>query len=61
MATVQGGSGVHIFNHSVYQYIQGMQISDIIVQLDEVPEIEVRAAMHEVTHAYIPVYSNCYA
>ena len=44
MSVVQGGSGLgaHALSPSVYNYISGKLVSDIIVSVAEVPDTEVR-------------------
>ena len=48
MAVLQGGVGFHIFSTSVYNYISGMKISDIVVDIKEVPDNEVQEKLQQV-------------
>ena len=48
MSVVQGGSGIHALNPSVYNYLCRTPVSDIIVGIDEVPDLEVRAMLAKV-------------
>ena len=44
----QGGSGIHLFNSSVYKYICGSDVADIKPPLEEIPDIEVREVLDQV-------------
>lgn len=50
MSVVQGGSGLgaHALSPSVYNYISGKLVSDIIVSVAEVPDPEVRDMLAKV-------------
>ena len=50
---VQGGSGLHIFSPSVFNYIRGMNVSDIFAGLDEVPKPDVRDIAQKVVITFI--------
>lgn len=47
-AFVQGGSGLHIFSPSVFNYVRGMNVSDIFASLDEVPKPDIREIAQKV-------------
>ena len=47
-AVIQGGSGVHLFNSSVYKYICGSDVADIRPFLDEIPDFEVKELLDQV-------------
>ena len=47
MALVQGGAGFHILSQSVFNYVSGMSISEIVASVDEVPDLAVREAISE--------------
>ena len=49
MALVHGGSAVQIMSRSVFNYIAGMKPLDIIVDIDEIPEPDVRETLHRVS------------
>ena len=48
MSVVQGGSGIHGLSNSVYNYLSGMPVSDIIVSVAEVPDPDVREMLEKV-------------
>ena len=49
MAVGHGVAGFHILSPSVcYNYISGMSVADIIVCVDEVPDIDVRTFVKKV-------------
>ena len=45
---VQGGSGHHLFSSSVFNYIRGMSVADILVSIDEVPRGDIKHIAQEV-------------
>ena len=47
-SVVQGGSGLHIFNRSVFKYICGKDLATITPEISEVPDREVRDIMEQV-------------
>ena len=49
MAIVQGGSGFPFFAPSVYKYLCGSRLEEICVEVDEVPNIEVKQLLHQVS------------
>ena len=49
MAIVQGGSGLPFFTPSVYKYRCGSRLEEICVEVDEVPNIEVKQLLHQVS------------
>ena len=49
MAIVQGGSGLPFFAPSVYKYLCGSRLEEICVEVDEVPNIEVKQLLHQVS------------
>ena len=48
MAFLQGGVGFHIFSTSVYNYLSGVRVADIIVDMSEVPDYEVKEMLNRV-------------
>lgn len=48
MALVQGAAGFHVFSSSVYNYIAGMKVNDIIVGEKEVGDPVVKLVTSEV-------------
>lgn len=48
MSLVQRGAGCHILSISLYNYVTGMSLSDIIVGVDEVPDFAVKEIIQEV-------------
>ena len=50
MFVVQGVSGIHGLINSVYSYLSGMPVSDIIVSIAEVPDPDVREMLEKVCH-----------
>ena len=48
MALVQGAAGFHVFVSSVYNYIAGMKVNDIIVGEKEVGDPVVKVVTSEV-------------
>ena len=48
MAFLQGATGFHILSESVYNYIIGMKISDIIVGKNEVADVDAITVMTQV-------------
>ena len=50
MALVQGGAGFHILSQSIFNYVSGMSISEIVASVDEVPDLAVREAISEVLY-----------
>ena len=55
MSVVQGGSGVHGLSPSVYNYLSGVPVSDIIVSVTEVPDPEVKELLEKVSNFYLLV------
>ena len=47
MSVVQGGSGLLVLNSSVYGYLSGMELSNIIAQVSDIPDTEVREVLPE--------------
>ena len=47
-SVTQGGSGVHLFNPSVYNYICGIDAADIKPSIEEIPDFEVRELLDQV-------------
>ena len=45
MSVVQGGSGLLVLNSSVYGYLSGMELSNIIAQVSDIPDTEVREVL----------------
>lgn len=50
ISVVQGGSGFHVFNSSVYQYLCRADVTPIIIipPICQVPEVEVREVLEQV-------------
>lgn len=48
MSFVQGGAGLHWFSASVYNYLTGVKVADIIVDISEVPDYEVKEMLNKV-------------
>ena len=48
MSLVQGGSGLHVLNSTVYSYLSGTELSNIIAIVDDVPDPEVREVLKKV-------------
>lgn len=46
---VQGGSGHHLFSEPMFNYIRGMNICDIAVDITEVPNSAVRGIAQRVS------------
>ena len=44
-AFIQGGSGHHLSSESVYNYIHGMGISDVIPTLEDIPDNGVKESV----------------
>jgi hypothetical protein len=47
-ALLQGGAGFHIFSTSVWNYLTGMNVSDIVVGEDEISDVQVNIISAEV-------------
>lgn len=47
-SVVQGGSGLHLFNAAVYQYLCGNEVSTITPKMEEVPDREVKDVLEQV-------------
>jgi len=45
MSVVQGGSGLHVLNFSVYDYLFGMELPNIIAQVSDIPDPDVREVL----------------
>ena len=58
MSVVQGGSGIHGLSNSVYNYLSGMPVSDIIVSVAKVPDPDVREMLEKV---YIYISSTSWS
>jgi len=54
VSVVQGGSGLHVFNSSVYQYLCGADVTTIIPSICQVPDVEVREVLEQV-HEHVHV------
>lgn len=48
MCLVQGGGGFHVLSNSVYEYITGRDVADIIVDPEEVSDVEAKHMIDEV-------------
>lgn len=48
ISVVQGGSGLHVFNSSVYQYLCGADVTTIVPPLSQIPDVEVREVLEQV-------------
>ena len=53
ISVTQGGSGVHLFNNSMYKYICGSDVADIKPAVDEIPDLEVRELLEQVHAIYV--------
>ena len=49
MALVHGGSAVNILSHSIFNFINGMKPSNIVVDINEIPEADIREALNKVS------------
>lgn len=49
MAVAHGGAGFHVLCPSVYNYISWMGVANVVVNVDEVPNAEVRDFIHKVS------------
>lgn len=56
MALVHGGSAVEILSRSVFNFLSGMKPFDIIVDIDEIPEADVRDVLSKVSVQYYMHY-----
>ena len=56
MSVVHGGTGLHVFNNTVFTYLSGTQESDII---SEVPDPVVKSIFEEVRYSHVIVYPAC--
>ena len=50
MALLQGGSSVHLLSPSVYSYLCGMKPHDIIVDITEIPDENIKVIMEKVSN-----------
>ena len=50
MCLVHGGGGFHVLSQSVFEYISGMEIVDIITLPEEVSDLEARSIIDKVIH-----------
>ena len=48
VSVVQGGSGLHLFNSSVYKYLCGNDASTITPDVAEIPDKEIRNILEQV-------------
>ncbi len=48
MTLVYGGSAIGILSPSVFHFLSGVNPSDIVVSLDEVPDQELRSVLEKV-------------
>ena len=48
MALIQGGAEFHVFSSSVFNYLSGMKVNDIIVGENEVADSDIRAVISQV-------------
>ena len=53
MALLHGGAGFHILSQSLYNYVSGMSMSDIIISSDEVPNPVAKEAIQEVSQLLV--------
>ncbi len=53
MCLVQGGGGFHVLSETVYEYISGRDIADVIAHADEISDSEVRAMVDKVRQVAI--------
>lgn len=50
MTIINCGGGYPFFAPSVYSYLCGIALNDIVVHSDEVPDYEMKTMINEVTH-----------
>ncbi len=48
MCLVQGGGGFHVLSNSVYEYIAGRDVADIIADSEEVSDVDAKDMIDEV-------------
>ncbi len=48
MCLVQGGGGFHVLSNSVYEYISGRNVADIIADSEEVSDLEAKQIIDQV-------------
>ena len=48
MSVVMGGSGLHTLSQSVFSYLSRTPVSTIIVDISEVPDVEVKQMLENV-------------
>ena len=58
MAVVHGGTGLHVFNNTVFTYMSGTPESEIIANVSEVPDPVVKSVLEEVWYSH-DVYPDC--
>ena len=50
MCLVHGGGGFHVLSQSVFEYISGRDVADIIALPEEVSDLEARSIIDKVRH-----------
>ena len=50
MALVHGGASFRLFSPCIYNYMSGMDASDLIASIDEVPQESVRLFLKQVNY-----------
>ncbi len=56
-ALAQGGSGHHIFSPSVFNFIRGMSVSEVIADINDIPDERVKRIAQEVIFKLVHVYT----
>ena len=56
MTLVHGGGAINILCPSVYNFLAGMSPSDIIVDIDEIPEEATKQVIRKVSHCMQVMY-----
>ena len=59
MAVVHGGTGLHVFNNTVFTYLSGTLESEIIANVSEVADPVVKSVLEEVWYSHVNVYPDC--
>ena len=49
MSFIHGAGNFKIFGHSVYNFMAGMKPSDMIANIDEVPDLSIRNILKQVS------------
>lgn len=57
MALLQGGAGFHIFASSVWNYLAGMKVGDIVIAENEVADGQIKIISSQVSACFSPYCS----